>query len=105
MEGSMTTAASRSVVSIAFAMTLVLAGCAGAPTSVTAPPATAPSTAAALASESASATTRLPSYAPGESLYAYNRFTGEGGGLFVAHPDGSGLTRLATDVLPGVLKP
>jgi Tol biopolymer transport system component len=46
----------------------------------------------------------LPAFAPDAPLLLYSNTTTVGGGIFVMRPDGSGATRLATDVLPGVHK-
>jgi TolB protein len=46
----------------------------------------------------------LPAFAPDEPLFAWNRLTGAGGGLFVSKPDGTGMTQLAADLPVGVHK-
>lgn len=47
---------------------------------------------------------RMPAFEPDEPLVLFTRVTGAGGGIFVLRPDGTGLTQLATDILPGVHK-
>jgi Tol biopolymer transport system component len=46
----------------------------------------------------------LPAFADDEPLVLFARLTGEGGGVFVLRPDGSGMGQLGADVLPGVHK-
>ena len=103
-------------------LVMALAACSGTPATQSAVPAGASATAAATTSATTSATlprpsaTAIPSAGPTlsaaglpvfsatEPLFLFAKLTGAGGGIFVMHPDGTGKTQLATDVLPGVHK-
>jgi Tol biopolymer transport system component len=88
----------------AIAATLaLLVGCAGPTTSAHLSP-TPTASPSAEATTSPSVGTGLPSFDPAEPLLLVARVTGAGGGIFVMRPDGTGLTQLAGDALPGVHK-
>lgn len=86
---------------------LLAAACSATPGATIAPPSVGPSPSpdpTIPATPSTSASVGLPQFASDEPLILVARVTGAGGGIFVMRPDGTGVTQLATDVLPGVHK-
>lgn len=91
---------------------LVIAACSSAPGPSSSGPTSVSATGAATSAATlqpqltaaAVATPSLPRFDPNEPLLLYTQVTGAGGGVFVMHPDGTGRTQLATDILPGVHK-
>jgi Tol biopolymer transport system component len=85
---------------------LVIAAVAGCNASNPAPQTAVPASAgASLPSPSVTSSGgALPAFDPTEPLLLVAKLTTIGGGVFVLRPDGTGMTQLATDVLPGVHK-